>query len=207
LKITFPFDDFISPVAGILISLCAIQIIFTRNNQIRKISLLAILGAICSVSLNPPSSRFFLPFLPATAIASVYFISTLENKIQKYFFYLFLGSSIVIIILRLIAITKYIPFLTGHQSTNQFLASQSTKLGGTFIDSDNFVISNLPANKKYLIDKLHNLYYFPYGFDHTSWANDRSQYDYLITTNESESSAGGKLIHTNNLGIQIFKLK
>ncbi len=207
LQITLPFDDFISPLSGILLSLSAILLVMKVDKKVKRVALIAILGSASSVMLNPPSSRFFLPYLPAAAIASSYLLSLTPKKIQNISIVLILISSSLIIGLRLIAFKKNIPYITGKQSVSQYLASQSTRLPGTFIDSDDFVKTNLPANGKYLIDKLHNLFYFPYDFDHTSWNSGREEYDYLVTVGESEDKVGGKLIHTNNLGIQIFKLK
>lgn len=205
--ITFPFDDFISPVAGLLVSLSAIQIIFSNTDKIRKISLLAVCGAILSVIINPPSSRFFLPFLPAASIASIYLVSLLNVRLRSVLMVIFLTSFVLVIGLRTIAFAKFIPLILHQQSSKQYLVSQSAKLKGTFIDSDDYIQNNLPANKKYLIDKLHNLYYFPYNYDHTSWSNSSTEYDYLITTDQDPQKVNGKLIHTNNLGIQVFKLR
>ena len=88
---------------------------------------------------------------------------------------------------------------------NQFLASQSHRLPDTFIDSDNYIRDNLPSNSKIIIDKLHNLYYFPHNFDHTSWSKS-TNYDFLITKDQDPSQISGQLLHTNSVGIQVFKL-
>ena len=205
-KITLPFDDFISPVAGLLVSLAAVNYLLAKNNLIKRISLIGVLGAIISVILNPPSSRFFLPYLPATVIGAVLLVSKLQPPIQKAFLYLFGVSFLVVIVLRLIAFQKNLPYLLGQQTQNQYLSTLATRLPGTFIDSDGFVQANLNG-QKILIDKLHNLYYFPYNFDHTSWINNRSNYDYLVTYDTKPEEIGGYLVHTNNLGIQIYKLK
>ena len=82
----------------------------------------------------------------------------------------------------------------------------SGRLPDTFIDSDGYVAKNLPPNGKYLLADLHNLYYFPYDFDHDSFAGGDIKYDYLVTKNTDPKSVAGKLIHTNEIGIQIFKL-
>ena len=55
-------------------------------------------------------------------------------------------------------------------------------------------------------DDLHNLYYFPYAFDHTSWADPGKKYDYLITRGVSPKNLPGILLHTNSIGIQFIKL-
>jgi len=55
-------------------------------------------------------------------------------------------------------------------------------------------------------NSLHNLYYFPFDFDHQSFADEDSQYDYLVEKNADPEKINGQLIHTNPIGIQIFKL-
>lgn len=203
--LTFPFDDFISPIIFILITLSFFALI-SRNKDIKKIALVGILGSILSVLTNPPSSRFFLPYLPAIIVSALYVVQRFKPKFQNIFLYICIASSIFILTLRLYATNKYLPFLFGHQSTNSFLTQYADRLPDTFIDSDNFVIDNLQGSK-IIIDKLHNLYYFPYDFDHTSWKEIGGNYDYLVTKDAKLDEASGKLIHTNEIGIQIFKLK
>lgn len=202
---TIPRDDFLSPMVGVLVLLSTISL-FSRRKTIQKIALVGILGSIVSVILDPPSSRFLLPYLPALIIPSVYIVSKLKPSFIKIFIILTIISSFLILSLRIIAIKKYLPFVLGRESQNTFLTSQSSRLPLTFIDSDNFVKDNIPSNSKILIDKLHNLYYFPYNFDHTSWVSSSAGYDYLVTTNSNPSEINGKLIHTNQVGIQIFEL-
>ena len=203
--VTLPFDDFLSPLMGMLVILSAIAL-FSRQKVIQKISLVAILGAIYSVVLDPPSSRFLIPYLPALVISSVYVVSLFKPAISHIFISLAIISSIFILGLRFFAINKYLPFLYGKETQNQFLTKLSGRLPDTFIDSDNFVHDNIPSSSKIVIDKLHNLYYFPYGFDHTSWINTQAGYDYLITINTRPAEIKGELLHTNDVGIQIYKL-
>jgi len=205
LTVTFPFDDFLSPLIGVLVVLTALSL-FSRNKVIQKISTIGILGSVLSVVLNPPSSRFFLPYLPALAIASVYVVSKLKTPLGNIFVVLSIISSLIILSLRCYAVKKYLPFLLGKETQNAFLTGLSVRLPGTFIDSDNFVRDQIPPGSKILIDKLHNLYYFPYDFDHTSWAKTQEEFDYLITVGTQPQGEGGTLLHTNSLGIQFYRL-
>ncbi len=202
---TFPYDDFLSPLVGILIVLSIIAL-FSRNKIIQKISLIGILGTIYSLILNPPSSRFMLPYLPALIISAVYTVGKLKVNLQKVFIYLAIVSSMIILGMRIFAIIKYVPLLIGKETQNTFLSKLSARLPDTFIDTDNFVQDNIPQNSKIIIDKLHNLYYFPYNFDHTSWTKTISGYDYLVTKETKQDDIKGELLHTNKVGIQIYKL-
>jgi len=204
--LTKPFDDFLSPLVGVMFifSLLSLR---SKEGKLRQIAMVAVLGSLFSLVLDPPSSRFVLPFLPALAIASVMFIGTLERQwLKTIFIYSVILSGFFVLTLRLIAMKKYLPLFTGQIDQKTFLTNNYARLPGTFLDTDNFV-GDLPLGSKILVDKLHNLYYFPRDFDHTSWVKDRSGYDYLVTIGESPVNVEGKLIHTNTLGIQVFKLK
>lgn len=203
--LTKPFDDFLSPMAGVLfiLSLLAIR---SKDGLLRRVSVLAVLGSLFSLILDPPSSRFVLPFLPALAISAILFVDSLESSFFRNIFILaIILSSLFVLSLRVVASAKYFPLFTGQMDQTAFLVSNYSRLPGAFIDSDRY-ISELPSDSRFLIDKLHNLYYFPRDFDHTSWVTDRSGYDYLVTIGEEPKNINGSLIHTNSLGIQIFKL-
>ena len=204
LLFTFPFDDFISPLVGIIFSLSFLGLFLLKGDH-RKISLIGILGALSTLILSPPSARFLIPFLPALIVSALLIYQKLPQKLESVIILFTLLSSLIILGLRLFAFQKYLPFLSRQQTRNDFLTSMSPRLPDTFIDSDDYV-KNLPSNSSFLIDKLHNLYYFPRDFDHTSWANPNQKYDYLISQNEDTKTVTGKLIHTNQIGIQIFKL-
>lgn len=201
--LTKPVDDFLSPYAGVFLILTVIAFLIS-GREIKKVAAVGLLGTALALMLNPPSSRFLLPYFPALCISAMVVISRLKPLWQDLFSCLLIGSFIFVLSLRLYAFKKYVPYLTGKQSTNEFLTSLSYKLPDTFIDSDSFVKDSL-KNKNILIDKLHNLYYFPYDFDHTSWMDPNKRYDFLITTGQKEDQEK-TLIHTNPIGIQIFKL-
>ncbi|EKD52551.1 MAG: hypothetical protein ACD_61C00308G0004 [uncultured bacterium] len=203
--LTHPFDDFISPIVG-LVFILALLSLRVKNHVLRQISLLGILGTCLTMSLDPPSSRYFLPYLPALVITAVIFVDSLRRPVfKKTFLALVILSGFVVLSLRLIAMAKYIPLLLGSMDRNTFLTKYYGRLPGTFLDTDGFV-AHLPEGSKILVDKLHNLYYFPRDFDHSSWVSDTSGYDYLVTVGDDPNKIAGQLLHQNNLQIQIFKL-
>jgi hypothetical protein len=173
--------------------------------KIKKIALIGILGIFVSIALDPPSSRFIIPYFPALIISAVYCISETFKKYLPLVIFLTIFSSTLIVGLRLIAIQKYIPYLLRKENKTQFLTRVSAKLPETFIDSDGF-IKNLPPSSKILVDKLHNLFYLDRDFDHTSWVKTWNGYDYLVTIGERGENIPGELINTNQVGIQVFKL-
>ncbi len=204
-SLTIPFDDFISPMVFILV-LLSIFSLFGKSVKVKKIALVGLLGAVFSLSLEPPSSRYFLPFFPAIIISAVSVVSNQKKIVKNVFLGLCLASSVLVLGARVLADIKYLPFVLGKQTVTEYLTQHADRLPDTFIDSDGYVSQNIPRGSRVLIDKLHNLYYFPYNFDHTSWAEDELGYDYLITVGTVPSTVNGELVHTNNLGIQVYKL-
>ena len=203
--LTHPFDDFISPVVGIIFVMAILSLKYP-NKALRQIALVGLSGTFLTLMINPPSTRFFLPYLPSLAITAIIFIESLHRSLwRKLFLFSVVLSAFFILSLRLIAMAKYVPVLTGSVDRNNFLVSYSSRLPGTFIDSDGYV-AKLPEGSKILVDKLHNLYYFPRDFDHTSWVSNWSGYDYLVTIGADPKKIDGQLLHQNNLQIQIFKL-
>jgi hypothetical protein len=203
--LTKPFDDFLSPLAG-LIFVFSLLMVNNNKSSIRKIAVVGVLGTVLVMLINPPSSRYLLPYFPALCITSVLFVSNLKNGLfNKVFIGLVIISAWTVLSLRIYASVKYLPVWTGKMSHTEYLTAFAKRLPGTFIDSDGYVES-LPKGSKILVDKFHNLYYFPGDFDHTSWVSDTSGYDYLITSGESQTP-GNKwlLIHESNLGVQVFK--
>ena len=203
--LTRPSEDFLSPVTGLVYLISSLGLVSSRK-QIRQLSLLGILGTFYLLLTPPPSTRYYLPYLPAVILAAVYILSRLKDKISYPVILVFTISSLVVLAMRTGSYLKYLPYLTGRQDLNQFLTSMSGRLPDTFIDSDGYVAKNLPSSSKYLITNLHNLYYFPHDYDHDSFAGGDIKYDYLVTKNTDPKSVAGKLIHTNEIGIQIFKL-
>lgn len=205
-NLAIPFDDFLSPMMFFVVIL-SIMALLMRNKTTQKIALIGLLGLIAGSCLEPPSSRYVLSYLPALIISAIVVVSKMKKKLQAPIVILSVLSSVIVLGARVVANGKYIPYLLNKQSVNEFLTNYSYRLPDTFIDSDEYVKNNLSPQNKILIDKLHNLYYFPYDFDHTSWVKSRRGYDYLITTNTKPTEVEGSLLHTNQVGIQIYQLK
>ena len=203
--LTRPSEDFLSPVSGLVYLISFLGLLSSRR-QIRRLALLGIMGTFYLLLTPPPSTRYYLPYLPAVILAAVCLLSRLKDKIAILFITAFTISSLTILVMRAGSYLKYIPYLTGSLNLNQFLTTMSSRLPGTFIDSDGYVAKNLPPDGRYLIADLHNLYYFPYDYDHDSFAAPGQRYDYLVTKGADPSAIAGDLIHTNDIGIQIFKL-
>lgn len=200
---TLPYDDFISPVLGLVFLLLLIQFIQKKSSD--KLLAFSLVGMITCFFLPPPSSRYLIPFIPGVVVSLVSHPFLSSNRFRQLFAIVATLSIFSIVGMRMIAMKKYLPYLLHQQTQNEFLTSLSNRLPLTFIDSDGFVES-LPKEANYLIDKLHNLYYFPHHLNHTSWVGNTANFDYLITIGADPKNTPGQLIHTNQIGIQVFKL-
>lgn len=202
--LTRPSEDFISPLAGLFV-LSSLLCLLSSKKLVRQTGFVALFGVTALLLTPPPSTRYLLPYLPFLAVSFAYLGSKLSLRYQKVFLGITIFSAGIILSGRLIVLNRNSEFLLGRQTINQYLTERKDKLPDTFIDSDNF-IKNLPSDANYLIDNLHNLYYFPYSFDHTSWADPGKKYDYLVTRGISPKNMPGILLHTNSIGIQFIKL-
>lgn len=202
--LTRPSEDFISPLAGLFVFSSLLSLLSSQK-LVRQTGFVALFGAVALLMTPPPSTRYLLPYLPFLTVSFAYIGSKFSQKYQKLFLATTILSALVILAGRTIVLNRNSSFLLGDQTVNQYLAERKDKLSDTFIDSDDFA-KNLPRSANYLIDNLHNLYYFPYPFDHTSWANPSKKYDYLITRGVPIKSLPGILLHTNSVGIQFIKL-
>ena len=173
--------------------------------MVRQTGFVGIFGVFALLLTPPPSTRYLLPFLPFLSVSFTYIGSRLSLRFQKLFILIAIFNCLTILTGRIYILNKNGNFLLGKQNINQYLSENKDKLPDTFIDSDNFA-KQLPPKANYLIDNLHNLYYFPYAFDHTSWADPSKKYDYLITKAVAKKNLPGILLHTNAIGIQFIKL-
>jgi hypothetical protein len=194
-----PFDDQLNPLLGFLVLPTLWLQRKQSNTNLRKLTLYLIGGLISWQILAPPSSRYFLPYLPILAILT----AALVIKYKKWLLPITILSFLAILGLRAWANSKYLPIILRQETQNEFLTKQANKLPGTFIDSDNWVEKNIPKEEILLVDGLHNVYYLPVDFDHTSWMNQNYDYQYLITPNRP--GTGWQLIHINSLGIKVYK--
>lgn len=204
LELAKPIDDLLNPLLGLVVPAGMVLAWKTKNTKVMKLVLLGLGGLVVWQLIPPPSSRYLLPYLPILCVLAIYCLQI--KKWNKLIGATLLASIFVVIGARAWANQKYLPYLLHRQTQNEFLTTNARRLPGTFIDSDDWIEKNIPKNQRVLVDSLHNLYYLPVDFDHTSWASKQNQYSYLITQGADPKLVGGELLHTNNLGIQVFKL-
>lgn len=192
-----PFDDPLSPLLTLLMPLAALYHILSRRYT--RLFLYGLFGLCAWQLLPPPSTRYFLPFLPVWVIL----IMPLFKTVLKPFLPVIIWSAaLLILFLRLQAVRKFLPVVTGRQTQVQFLTNVSSRLPDTFIDSDGYYAANLKGRR--VLTDIHNLYYFPYPVVHTSFA-DNTSFDYFVTFS-SPPPANAVKVHRSPLGVNYFLL-
>lgn len=194
-----PYDDHTNPIYFGVVILIPFLIRKIRDKYDKSIFLFAVFGLLIWQVIPPPSTRYYLPYLPYLALLLPYLITRFG-----WLKYLLLISFVLVIGARIKANGKYLPYLIGKETKEQFLVKNIRRLPGTFVDEDKMIEKNFDSNKKYLVDGINNLYYFPFDFDHTSWAKDYDNYDYLVTTREPIWRSAS-LIYESSIGIKIYK--
>lgn len=173
--------DPLSPLYVIMLPI--IILLFKRYKRLERVILLYVSIGLVFWIIVPRTggSRFFVPYLPAASILVVIALSHLKSKLlQKYVYTVILLTLMVSLGYRFIANIKFIPVLIGRESKQQFLMQNLNFNYGDFYDENNTIQQIVGKNTVLLID-LHNLYYVDFPFVHTSWAEDKVRYPYILT--------------------------
>ena len=198
LSLLFPFDDWLSPAVALLSLPTVFISLVSRDKLIRRLGLYSFAMILVWQLTPPPSTRYLLPVLPVIAIIlSLYPWGRLRWFISS----ILITSILVVLPIRAIAVSKFLPVVLGIVSDTQFLEDHKAKLPGTFVDTDGFV-SGLPPSSTILTD-FHNLYYFDRPITHLDWADVGTHYDYFITA--SPSSSAGTLIHQSTWPAYVYQ--
>lgn len=97
-----------------------------------------------------------------------------------------LVSGVVGIVYRGYANLKYVPYLLGWQSKEQFLIENLKFDFGDWYDVGDEV-SDVVGDKRYIVYGVHNTYYLPGNFDHESFSDNGYCYEYVLVKDGSES--------------------
>lgn len=194
-----PFDDHTNPIFFLILILLLFCIKKFISRYDKTILVFCLAGLLIWQITPPPSTRYYLPYLPYLALIIPYIMTRFD-----YMKYLLILSFVVVLVMRTKANTKFLPYILRMETKSEFLSKNISKLPGTFVDEGDKIKLQFSPNKRYLIDGFTNLYYFPFDFDHSSWAEDYKNYDYLVTNRDSiwEDS---RLIFENNTGVRIYK--
>ena len=176
--------DPISPIYLIFIPLVVVY--FKKIGFVAKIIFIFSLISFVLIIILPigDKGRFFLPYLPILSIGIAVIFSKLNNTlIKKTALVVILFLSFISIGYRAEANSKFLPYLTGRESKQQFLTKNLNFSFGDFYDTDNFFEKQITNNDKVLLFGFHNLYYVNFPFIDSSWVKSGDSFNYILTQN------------------------
>lgn len=134
--------------------------------------------------------RFILPYLPAFSFicgaiySEILKLTRVKNEyISKLLLVVVIFVSLLSIIYRGVANTKYIPVIIGKESQRTFLANHLNFSFGDFYDTDNYFADHIKPNESVLLYGFHNLYYVNFPFVDSSWVKKGDRFNYIATQN------------------------
>lgn len=200
IKVWFFNPDPINPLY--LMSFPLLFIVFKKFNFInRLIFLYCLLSLIAWYILGQiGGTRYLLPYLSGFSILVILVYNHLELKMLKnVLFALLIFIAISSTFYRLAANIKYISFIAGLETKDEFLAKHLNFSFGDFYDTDNFFKDNLGKNETVLTVGFHNLYYANFNFIDYSYLKKGDKFKYIAVQNTllPKEFKDWKLIHTN----------
>ncbi|MGE5041743.1 MAG: ArnT family glycosyltransferase [Candidatus Levyibacteriota bacterium] len=181
--LSFYSPDPISPLYILFIPL--IGITFNKMKGVEKTLLFYSFLAIMLWTITPRTgtSRFLLPYLPVMSIAVTLPLKYLKDKFYiKTAYVLITLCMLISIFYRGAANTKFIPYIVGSESKEEFLMNYLNFSYGDFYDEEQ-AIKEIVGQKKVLTVGLHNLYYIDFPFVDSSYVRNGEEFNYVLVQN------------------------
>lgn len=154
--------------------------------------------------------RFIAPYLPAFSIIVAVMLQALKNNaLKKITMSLIIIISFVSVFYRAVANAKYLPFIIGRESKDQFLIKNLNFNFGDFYDADNYFNKNISSKDTVLLYGFHNLYYVNFPFIDSSWIKKGDRFNYIAVQNGAlpDRFKQWNLIYQNSkTGVKLYSL-
>ena len=195
--------DPVSPVYVVFLPLSFL--IFKKFNAKERIFFYFSAASIVLWYLTPRTGggRFLTPFLPALSILVVLTLNLLKK--QKMLFRLsvafILFISFTTILFRGIANHRYVNYVLGKESKEDFLKKHLEFDHGNFADIDGYFSKNIKPGDKVLLYGFHNLYYVNFPFIDGSWVKKGDKFNYIAVKEGElpEKFKNWKMIYSNEV--------
>lgn len=193
-------SDPISPVYIIFLPL--VFIFFKKLSiQMKSIAIYFFLTLIIWYFFPAKESRYMLPSLAAFSILISYLIMSLQKDkfIGKFSIAIVIFASLVSILSRGVANSRYLPVIFGAETKGQFLTNHLNFNYGDFYDTDGYFKKHVSSNDKVLLYGFHNLYYVNFSFVDSSYAKKGDMFNYIAVQDSKlpERFKFWKLIYSN----------
>ena len=170
------------------------------SSELKILLFLVIINLLIWNFVPQKNARFILPYLPLFSVISVWVIGRISDYKIKSIFYVFIYLTFLInITYRGVANFKYIPYIFGFETKEDFLKQHLNFEFGDYIDI-NGRVREITNGERVLIYGIHNLYYVDFPFDHESWVSyDKQKYKYILSRGEFTLYSSYNLIYKDNL--------
>lgn len=153
--------------------------------------------------------RYILPYIPGFILLSTYTISTLSKNWQKIFIIFIFAVALISLFYRGIAVSKFIPVITGHETKAHFLTNHLQFNLGDFYDTDGYFAQNIKPTDTVLLYGFHNLYYVNFPFIDANWVKKGDKFNYIAVQGGTlpERFSTWQLIYFNSkTGVKLYSL-
>ena len=181
------FTQLADPISPIyLIFLPLVALFFKKLNLGIKIIVLYSILSIIIWYITPRTGggRFIMPYLPAFSMVIAGIIGVIrEIRVKKILIGFVVLVSLIAIIYRGVANTKYLPVIFGVESKQAFLTKNLNFGFGDFYDIDDYFKRNIKSRDRVLLYGFHNLYYVDFPFTHESWVKKGEVFTHVAVQN------------------------
>ena len=181
------FTQLADPISPIyLIFLPLVALFFKKLNLGIKIIVLYSILSIIIWYITPRTGggRFIMPYLPAFSMVIAGIIGVIrEIRVKKILIGFVVLVSLIAIIYRGVANTKYLPVIFGVESKQAFLTKNLNFGFGDFYDIDDYFKRNIKSRDRVLLYGFHNLYYVDFPFTHESWVKKEEVFTHVAVQN------------------------
>lgn len=193
--------DSISPIYIIFLPL--VLIYFRKfNPQIKIMAIYFLLSLIIWYFTPQKGARFILPYLPALSIVVSYTIAQIskDSFFKNLSIIIIIFVSVLSIVYRGLANSKYLPVLFGKQTKDEFLTNHLNFNYGDFYDTDGYFKTHVNRADKVLLYAFHNLYYVNFPFIDSSYVKSGDRFNYIAVQNSKlpDRFKFWKLVYSNS---------
>ena len=177
-------DDPLNPIYFIVLPFILLNWKKLYNKQPLLLLYSFLATIIWYITPQTGGGRFILAYLPIISLLTSFTIVEDENKTKRNILVatvIFL--SIISIIYRGVANTKFIPVILGKETKAQFLAKNLNFKFGDFYDIDGYFTKTIKPADTVLLIGFHNMYYVTFPFTDNSWSKMGSKYNYIVVQN------------------------
>lgn len=203
--------DPISPIYVIFLPL--VVLFFKRfKPEIKLIAFYSFL-AIVVWYLTPRTGggRFILPYLGAFSVVIGGTMEAIKNLkgIKIIGLSLIIFISLLSLVYRGVANSKYLPVVLAKETKAQFLTNHLNFSFGDFYDIDGYFKNRIKPGERVLLYGFHNLYYVDFPFIDSSWVKKGDTFNYIAVQNTELPKRFWywELIYQNSkTGIKLYSL-